>query len=122
LHFPEFLNTNRKALKKIQYNIALRDKTEDQKKSPSKGKRNTSNIENTIHRTRERIAPPIPSPTSGGSISKPFIVGVLLTYCFNLSLFKILPILSFNFKPKYNPKVINKKNDPAKIDVDAIEF
>lgn len=56
-------------------------------------------MENTIHKTIESIAPPIPSPTEGGSNSKPSNVGVLSEYRFNLSLFKILPTLFFNFNP-----------------------
>ncbi|WP_430827070.1 hypothetical protein [Chryseobacterium indologenes] len=57
--------------------MALKDKTADQKKSPSNGKRKMSKIENTIHKTTESTAPPIPSPASGGSKSKPSIVGAL---------------------------------------------
>ena len=61
LHFPEFLNTNLKARKKIQYNIAAKNKTDDQKNSPRKYKRNINTIENIIHTITESIAPPIPS-------------------------------------------------------------
>ena len=81
-----------------------------------------SRIEIAIHARMERITPPIPSPASGISISKPSNFGVLLAYLCNLSLFKIFPTLSFNFKPEYNPALINIKNVPAKTDVDKIEF
>lgn len=81
-----------------------------------------SRMENIIHKRMERIAPPIPSPASGRSISKPSNWGVLSVYRCNRSLFKIFPTLSFNFKPEYNPKVMNRKNPPAKMEVDKIEF
>ncbi len=81
-----------------------------------------SRMEITIQARMERIVPPIPSPTSGGSNSKPLNFGVLSAYLCILSLFKIFPILSFSFKPEYNPTVINRKNAPAKTEVDKIEF
>jgi len=79
-------------------------------------------MEIIIHKRIEKITPPIPSPTAGGSKSKPSNFGVLSAYLYILSLLKIFPILSFSFNPKYNPKVINRKNAPAKTEVDSIEF
>ncbi|UEQ77505.1 hypothetical protein [Chryseobacterium arthrosphaerae] len=79
-------------------------------------------MEKTIHKRIERITPHIPSPTAGGSKSNPLNFGVLSAYLCNRSLFKIFPTLSFSFKPKYNPVVINRKKLPAKTEVDTMEF
>lgn len=79
-------------------------------------------MEITIQARKERIAPPIPSPASGMSTSKPSNFGVLSAYLCILSLFKIFPILSFNFNPEYSPPVIKRKNTPARTEVDNIEF
>lgn len=47
----------------------------------------------------DTIIPPIPSPNAGPSKSRLPISGVLSAYFLTLSLVKIGPILSFNFKP-----------------------
>ncbi|QBA21761.1 hypothetical protein EU348_11370 [Chryseobacterium indologenes] len=79
-------------------------------------------MEITIQARKEIIAPPIPSPASGISTSKLSNFGVLSAYLCILFLFKIFPILSFNFNPEYSPPVINRKNAPARTEVDNIEF
>lgn len=70
----------------------------------------------------EIIIPPMLSPTAGISKSKLPISGVLSDNFLTLSFVKIGPTLSFNFKPKYKPKLINRKKEMAKIEVDRIEF
>jgi hypothetical protein len=118
----EFLNTKRKARKKIQYNIAANNKITAQKKTPRKYNRKIRTIENNIHKRIERIIPPIPSPTAGPSKSKLPISGVLSDNFLILSFVKTFPILSFNLSPEYNPKLIKRKKEIAKIEVDRIEF
>lgn len=122
LHVLEFLNTNRKARKKIQYSIAAKNKIAAQKKNPKKYNRKANTIEIKNHKIIERITPPMLSPTAGGS--KPETSGkeMLSEYFFNLSLCKICPTLSFSFHPKYNPELMKIKNAPASMDVDTIEF
>ncbi|WP_228400634.1 hypothetical protein [Chryseobacterium taihuense] len=122
LHFLEFLNTNRKARKKIQYSIAAKNKIAAQKKNPKKYNRNDNAIEIKNQRIIETITPPIPSPTAGGSNPETSGKEILSEYFLTLSLCKICPTLSLSFKPKYNPELIKIKKAPAKIDVETIEF
>lgn len=102
--------------------MATKNKIAAQKKKPKKYNKKAKTIEIKNHKIIEAIAPPIPSPTAGGSNPETSGKETLSEYFLTLSLCKICPTLSLSFKPKYNPELIKIKKAPAKIDVETIEF
>lgn len=98
--------------------MAANSRITTQKKTPRIYRRKVKRTVIINHKIIERIIPPIPSPTSGGSNSNPSSKGILSAAVFTLFLFRIFPTFSLSFKPKYKPKLIKRKKATAKIEVD----
>lgn len=102
--------------------MAVRNKTAAQNKNPKKYRSTTKTMVSINHKITESMAAPMLSPTAGGSKSKFPISGAFSEYFSSLCLLNTFPTFSFNFRPKYKLKLINRKKVPAKIEVDKIEF
>jgi hypothetical protein len=101
--------------------MAANSKMTTQKKTPRIYRRKVKRTVIINHKIIERIIPPIPSPTSGGSNSNPSSKGILSAAVL-LFFYSEYFTFSFSFKPKYKPKLIKRKKATAKIEVDKIEF
>ena len=116
LHFGEFLNIRRNALKMIQYKIAARTRIVDHKAPPASHNKNEP--KNATNTQSNIITTGSPHPSSIKSIDVPSKLEVL--GIFPISIFFVRsPKVSLSFQPLYKPKLITPKKIKERIVVET---
>ena len=117
----EFLNTRRKARKKIQYSMAINITIPDQSRVPNSHKNNKARMAIPTHANTASIDSPHPSAAGRASKAISGLISELKGFLhFNRE--DKFPTSSFNFTPLYNPIKIKRKKAMDNIPVETMEF
>ena len=116
LHFGEFLNMRRNALKMIQYKIAARTRIVAHSAPPASHNNNEPRNATTTQSNITPIDSPHPSSKkSSDTPSKPDVSGI-----FPISIFFVKsPKVSLSFQPLYRPKLITPKKIKERMEVET---